>query len=592
MNHNHLAKQRLLLPLFLILVYFHIHKPKSNRVFLKQSKLNRMFNIDNTANRWHTTWVERLWIYKRLRYRYIRFTLWQRRHKKMSIIFIFSIFIILSHLFSMPYLFLGAAIQSNGTGGGNWSAGASWNGGVAPGDGDVANILTNDTITIDGDTTVGDGTTAMTIGDLGEVVQSAGTTLYIKGSIDLVHRALYEGTGTAGNPCTIHQKTNNVAIFRFTATGTATTSTSYGVHFSGVSGTPNIITADGGFTATYIFDKSTYDSNETTYYMGLSYVSLTIPTITYLFYTYHRYDTFVIDWDNVTHTSTITSGLFCNNGRNGYLKPIINDCSFTTVNYFYMDLNRNMTWEDGNITDSTFICNDNVTAVFNKYQHISIDTGDYTTFSGCVITNNGTGAAFAFIGTGIKFPRCYRYIDFNECTFSSAGANKVTAGNGLNANCTFRGCGLTTGDFSMGTGNYEFVLANRLQPTITDNGGAPASGVDVMAITGLEDTDNLPYDICGDSTNADGKPDFMYLEYVLMESGGNTFYSTVANPAHILFAKDGFNQWSNDGGANWYDMGTPLTDQMNDNYTTTINIRYTAGGGGEEIYEFGEDQFG
>jgi hypothetical protein len=51
-----------------------------------------------------------------------------------------------------------AAITSNGTGGGNYSAGASWNGGVAPALGDTAQVLNGDTITIDATFTVGDDT--------------------------------------------------------------------------------------------------------------------------------------------------------------------------------------------------------------------------------------------------------------------------------------------------------------------------------------------------------------------------------------------------------------------------------------------------
>jgi len=42
-----------------------------------------------------------------------------------------------------------AIINSNGTGGGNWSAGASWSGGIAPVAGDTAVIRLGDTITVD-----------------------------------------------------------------------------------------------------------------------------------------------------------------------------------------------------------------------------------------------------------------------------------------------------------------------------------------------------------------------------------------------------------------------------------------------------------
>ena len=56
-----------------------------------------------------------------------------------------------------------AVINSNGTGGGNWSDGSSWSGGVAPGAGDRAVIEADDIIYIDGDITIGDGTTTTTV---------------------------------------------------------------------------------------------------------------------------------------------------------------------------------------------------------------------------------------------------------------------------------------------------------------------------------------------------------------------------------------------------------------------------------------------
>ena len=56
-----------------------------------------------------------------------------------------------------------AAITSNGTGGGNWSAGASWTGAAVPVEGDTVIIQNGDTITIDQDITVGADTTTAAI---------------------------------------------------------------------------------------------------------------------------------------------------------------------------------------------------------------------------------------------------------------------------------------------------------------------------------------------------------------------------------------------------------------------------------------------
>jgi len=58
-----------------------------------------------------------------------------------------------------------AAISSNGTGGGDWNVGASWDGGVSPGTGDTATILSGDTITITANQAV-DGITINSGGEL------------------------------------------------------------------------------------------------------------------------------------------------------------------------------------------------------------------------------------------------------------------------------------------------------------------------------------------------------------------------------------------------------------------------------------------
>jgi len=53
-----------------------------------------------------------------------------------------------------------ADITSNGTGGGDWSVGGTWTGGTPPGVGDNAIIQSGDTVYIDGDITIGDGSTS------------------------------------------------------------------------------------------------------------------------------------------------------------------------------------------------------------------------------------------------------------------------------------------------------------------------------------------------------------------------------------------------------------------------------------------------
>lgn len=65
------------------------------------------------------------------------------------------LFLSLCFLLSMGTVVFGAAYDSNGTGGGNWSVGASWNPVGVPGAGDTVHILAGDTINIDGNITIG-----------------------------------------------------------------------------------------------------------------------------------------------------------------------------------------------------------------------------------------------------------------------------------------------------------------------------------------------------------------------------------------------------------------------------------------------------
>ncbi len=91
-----------------------------------------------------------------------------------------------------------AHIQSNGTGGGNWSSTGTWSGGVVPGDGDTAEIVAGDTVTVDSNTTVGattgtqhgvtiKGTSSSVYGQLNV---NASVTLTLKG-VSTTYHAMY-----------------------------------------------------------------------------------------------------------------------------------------------------------------------------------------------------------------------------------------------------------------------------------------------------------------------------------------------------------------------------------------------------------------
>lgn len=98
-----------------------------------------------------------------------------------------------------------AAITSNGTGGGNWSATASWTGAAVPIEGDTAIIQNGDTITIDQSITVGadSATAAIDVASGGklEVLHSvaADYTLTCKGDLKTSSGGTIE-FGTVANP--------------------------------------------------------------------------------------------------------------------------------------------------------------------------------------------------------------------------------------------------------------------------------------------------------------------------------------------------------------------------------------------------------
>lgn len=78
-----------------------------------------------------------------------------------------------------------ASINSNGTGGGNWSAGASWSGGVAPVIGDKATILAGDTITVN-TTGLGGGddtSTGVNVNGILRFSRAANSDLTVRGQL-------------------------------------------------------------------------------------------------------------------------------------------------------------------------------------------------------------------------------------------------------------------------------------------------------------------------------------------------------------------------------------------------------------------------
>jgi hypothetical protein len=111
---------------------------------------------------------------------------------------IFLIFLVLSAV--------AFAIDSNGTGGGDYTAGASWNGGVAPANGETATVLNGDTIVMDADMSgwANGITLIVNAGGIFDGETAAGT-YYLKSQADITNNGEMKAgsSGTAyPNTCT------------------------------------------------------------------------------------------------------------------------------------------------------------------------------------------------------------------------------------------------------------------------------------------------------------------------------------------------------------------------------------------------------
>jgi len=101
-----------------------------------------------------------------------------------------------------------ATINSNGTSGGNWSATSSWAGGVVPVLGDKVNILSGDTITVDGIYRCGDDTsTALNISGILKASRTVSSEISVRGEFVLNNGGeLDYGKSTDTIPSTITAK--------------------------------------------------------------------------------------------------------------------------------------------------------------------------------------------------------------------------------------------------------------------------------------------------------------------------------------------------------------------------------------------------
>jgi len=498
------------------------------------------------------------------------------------------------------------------TGSGDWDIAATWGGVGVPGAGDTFTVDDNHEVYKDTNLSIGvtgvagqvnDGAT-LTFGPSHEGAMDANITVTANGYIRMERQATIYCQGATGFSLTLDQQEDDGFMFAWWASGTTTFEFKFGLFLNGTSSDNHTFTTGGGVNSAAFL-----------YFLVDSAGRFKNANVSYLDFQPDSSDNFVYDRTSTnghvlsvfSHiTLTTTPNVYYNNSYNTttYEYFVWSDFSCTAATQCIQNYGNGGKTYYGTIDNITFtgsmgagqgiieLAYDNLYYVGDSNNVTGY--GPYTgiDFTDCTFTNTSDGELIEF-NSDETFTDDYTQIanglgyNFIHCTYNltgggtyywyATGPHFITRINDYGSDAT----AARFGDDGAVTGNHRLRIFKQWDPTIEDSGGAALQNVDTMVITGLTDTDGLPYDTCGGATDASGQmPTDVWLAYVEnTRDDGTVYYSTVANPARIAFASSGYNQWSDDGGTTWYDMGTPLTDVMDDDYTGTINIRYSAGGG-------------
>lgn len=450
-----------------------------------------------------------------------------------------------------------------------------------------------------------DDSTAITVNDGANslLTFNAGITVNLKGNIVKTEKSKVVGICTAGNPITINAKisisgtmpaTNSAGLFVCNWTSVAVGNWNYYFDFEGVNGTNFVFTSDAGKTIATMFYGNRTAGNFTNYVI-LKYISDTCPikhtdffrdegglrtNLNYIdtnnftvkpdYFWRKNYNTnagYIFTWSNLNIYANISVLTLAPN-TSGSLPPI-------TLSPFVGSTFTNCKFMNNNSTNYTILFG-GITGVYG----FGLATTSNPTFTNCSLINLGTrGCYYESGGSGLANPTAYGdtfdwfTIYFINCSFVSNTISTTKIFNVIRTSPLkyfLKDCnGITSSDIlqvSSGSNNgVGFVrLLKKIQPTIKDSSSVNLSGVDILAITGYQDaTTLLPYDSCGDSTLASGKPNDMYLGIGQTKYSDGTWTTWVdsGGKAQIEIAKTGYNQYSRDL-AIWTDLGTPYENDL------------------------------
>lgn len=202
----------------------------------------------------------------------------------------------------------------------------------------------------------------------------------------------------------------------------------------------------------------------------------------------------------------------------------------------------------------------------------------------CIFENLSTGPVCSF-GWGLpgNYLRDQEYLKFKNCQYLTNGPYKWKihdyAGGTWHID---EGSNLLPSEVDIvGFGIYDsfhLIIAKQQDIRLLTESLTPIQDASIFCKTGKQNPVTLrPYDNWAEVTEATGRPDPVppldWYEYTVPL--GWVAYSDGVDEPEMTFAKDGYNQWSDDNGQNFYPMGTPYKFDPEQNITQDILLRST-----------------